>query len=804
MMLKRKAPTAKPGGFRSWLRVSGALLVSAVVATTLAAGCLNRPVAKQDPHTSNLFVAEIRQTAVDKIDLLFMIDNSISMADKQLILAQAVPNLMLRLVTPRCVDDNGNPTGTNAGADGRCAGNASPEFTPIKDIHIGVVSSSLGAHGGGGVCLKETDNDQGQLVAKFRNDPANPVVTWNSSGFLAWDPDRARPRNTPPGETDATNLNKNFTNMVLAVGQGGCGFEASLESWYRFLIDPEPIRSIPTVTDTAGNTAPVFDSDAATNPVLLQRAQFLRPDSLLAIVMLSDENDCSIVDFGQGWLVGTTSITTPQGSQTFHMPRSTSTCATNPNDKCCSSCSASPAAGCPATAGDASCQMTGGSYTVADDNTNLRCYDQKRRFGFDLLYPTKRYVDGLWETTVAKRDGTMAANPIYVAANGAAPRDKSLVFIAGIVGVPWQDIADEATIPDNVGLQYLTYQGLADKGRWDMILGANDGVNPPAAPGDKLMFETPLDRNTIWPGADHPVIHAAGALQPPTAAATANKINGHESSIADNSDLQYACIFPLPTPVDCGGMAAACDCKASDSVYNRALCNGTMQTAAKAYPGVRELQVLKDYGAKGTQNSIVASICPKSLKQGDPSYGYGPAVSAIVDRLKEALRGKCLPRKLVAENNMDLPDFGQVPCAVVEAKPANGEACNCNDMTAKPGRADADDELKVAVYSQLHNAGYCTGPDLPACESYCLCKINQFSGDDLRRCQSEPTAPADIFGYCYVDPDTTTDPDAKTRMETIVASCPASQKRLLRFTGENVPAKGSIAMIACLGATVAQ
>src|SRR5512144_1995052 len=44
----------------------------------------------------------------DKIDLLFMIDNSISMSDKQAILRAAVPDLVNRLVNPICVDAQGN------------------------------------------------------------------------------------------------------------------------------------------------------------------------------------------------------------------------------------------------------------------------------------------------------------------------------------------------------------------------------------------------------------------------------------------------------------------------------------------------------------------------------------------------------------------------------------------------------------------------------------------------------------------------------------------------------------------------
>ena len=115
----------------------------------LVTGCVSRPLAEVSPTTSNLFVDQIEQTAIDKIDLLFMIDSSSSMSDKQEILKDAVPVLLSRLVTPICVDGAGKPTGVNALANGRCPDQrGQPEFSPIGDIHIGVVSSSLGAHGG--------------------------------------------------------------------------------------------------------------------------------------------------------------------------------------------------------------------------------------------------------------------------------------------------------------------------------------------------------------------------------------------------------------------------------------------------------------------------------------------------------------------------------------------------------------------------------------------------------------------------------------------------------------------------------
>ncbi|MFZ5894382.1 MAG: hypothetical protein ACOY0T_25190 [Myxococcota bacterium] len=781
MMLNRKAITGKPRS--GWLRSAGALLVAAASAVTLVAGCLDRPVVKQDPKTSNVYVAEIRQTAVDKIDLLFMIDNSISMADKQAILGDAVGSLANRLVTPICVNAQGQPTGGSTDANGNCQ-NGSPEFTPIKDIHIGVVSSSLGAHGGQ-TCADAAGDDKGQLVPLVRQDAMYPFTTWNNnmSGFLYWDP---RGRATPPGQGNVMQLQQDFRNMVLAVGQTGCGFESTLEGWYRFLIDPQPILNTPAVTDASQVTKPNYNNDVNTNPVLQQRAKFLRPDSLVAIIMLSDENDCSIVDEGQGWLVGQQTL----NGQSFRMPRSTQVCATNPNDKCCASCLAtSSASGCGNIADDPSCKA-GTFYPAPEDALNLRCYKQKQRFGFDLLYPLSRYVDGLYESEIENRDRQKVANPLFVAGPGSVPRDKSLVFLAGIVGVPWQDIAVD---PNAAALQYKPYKGID----WNMLLGTpGDATTPPQPPGDKLMFETVQDRTQIWQNAPHPVIGAAGALAPSTATGRPNAINGHEVNIKKNDDLQYACIFQLPSSrPNCTG--AGCDCDADGQDYNRPLCDGSTQVYAKAYPGVRELQVLKDFGAKGTQNSIVASICPKTLggSKTDPSYGYNPAVSAIIERLKEALKGKCLPRQLVPDPDNE----NKVPCAVIESMPPPDGGCSC-DVNA--GRTEPSAEIRPAVYKQLSDNGNCGNKEgqIP-CDSFCLCEIQQFSGDNLRTCQTAPTPPGGITpGYCYVDPSTAMGADQEAQ-NAIVASCPATQKRLLRFVGDNTPAKGAIAMIACLGAT---
>ena len=488
MMLKSKSSQSKRSGW-TLLRAGLAGLAVAIGGAALTAGCLDRPVAPAVPRTSNIYVDEIRQTAVDKIDLLFMIDNSISMADKQAILADAVPLLVQRLITPICVrpcakadhctpaqEKDGIPTTGNADANGQCAQGA-PEFNPIKDIHVGVITSSLGSHGAAGakdVCVSTEDNDHAHLLGSIRPNNMPPLQPYDGNGFLKWDVTKPA-KYTPAGESNGATFTTKFTEMVKSSGEHGCGYEASLEAWYRFLIDPEPPG---TVAVGADSKSTVQDVDAT---VLAQRAAFLRPDSLVAIVMLTDENDCSIVDEGYGWLI----------ARAAPMYRSTSQCAANPNDKCCQSCAETKEnPGCPAIGSDAECAKAQ-TLPAADDDLNLRCWQQKRRFGFELLYPTTRYSEGLRSPLVERRsDRTLVGNPLFAASDGKTPRDKGLVFLAGIVGVPWQDLADDDSLPANAGLRYLTASELAAKDRWAMILGSpNANTNdPPVPPTDPLMI----------------------------------------------------------------------------------------------------------------------------------------------------------------------------------------------------------------------------------------------------------------------------------------------------------------------------
>jgi hypothetical protein len=827
MESKRSSPQQRPSRAVRAVRAGLAVVISMAAVASLATGCLDRPVAPQEPNTSNVFVDQSVRAAIDRIDLLFMIDNSASMQDKQLLLSQAVPVLLGRLLNPPCVPVKENdpahpplPSGQQPQSpNAACPSGYAREFPPVPDVHIGVVTSSMGGHGNAEFCTAVMEDDKAHLLTQDLRNGIDPPVTvpatYQNAGFLNWDNRPAGdPRKpSPEGTHDINTLIENFTGIIQAVGEDGCGYEASLEAWYRFLIDPNP----PATVSFDPNSSTTVRSAEPDPVILAQRKAFLRPDSLVAIIMLTDENDCSIADANYGWLASQTKI-----------DRGTAKCAENPNDPCCTYCGYESApAGCPDLASDPGCQAG------KDDASNVRCWDQKRRFGIDFLYPTSRYSTGLDSIElcpdsdfgdgdcqcrrakalgVACSPGRPVRNPLYTDLEHSgsvivpAEREPGLVFLAGIVGVPWQDLATDDTRDARGQLTYKRATG--DGGLdWKLFYGEPATAENPLGtkPTDALMWQDTEPRS----GAPaHPLTGIAPA--PPESGPDANPINGHEWKPVNNEDLQYACIFDL-APVlggatrDCGAIAKqTCDCfDPTDDLTTvnarlKPLCqqpNGSyseVQTRAKAYPGTRELEVLSFYG----ENSIVASICPKVLDDNtNADYGYNPAVGAIIDRLKEKLGGRCLPRKLTVD------DKGNLPCQVVEALAKDrAPPAGCSGLEGRqavdPSNAQ-DAKLDAAVRGALEKSKKCGKGTTVDCASFLLCRIQQLQKDQLKACQDQPTTDENIFGYCYVA-DT---PDQKIGNPDLLANCPESERRLLRFVGENVPAGGAVTFIACAGDT---
>src|SRR5690606_25818376 len=129
-----------------------------------------------------------RQRGLDKGDILLAVDNSLSMADKQRLLMQGVPDLIGRLANPLCVDAERRtypeltPEAGEPCPRGPRGEVLEREFLPVSDVHVGVVTSSLGKAG----IADSQGNDGAHLLGSFV-EPRLPGM--NAEGFLAWGPE---------------------------------------------------------------------------------------------------------------------------------------------------------------------------------------------------------------------------------------------------------------------------------------------------------------------------------------------------------------------------------------------------------------------------------------------------------------------------------------------------------------------------------------------------------------------------------------------------------------------------------------
>jgi hypothetical protein len=150
-------------------------------------------------------------------------------------------------------------------------GDGMQDFPAVKDLHIGVVSSDMGVAGISGIGGCSGLGDDGLL----KNVPSATVTGCASSypTFLSYD----------ASLVDPTQAALDFA-CIGTLGTSGCGFEQQLESALkavtpstsdtRFLDNPP---SLPATTGHADN----------------YNKGFLRQDSLVALILVTDEDDCS-------------------------------------------------------------------------------------------------------------------------------------------------------------------------------------------------------------------------------------------------------------------------------------------------------------------------------------------------------------------------------------------------------------------------------------------------------------------------------------------------------------------------------
>lgn len=221
-------------------------------------------------HFSEAFVgtacgdADCCDAANGELDLLFMIDNSHSMAEEQALLRAQLPRLVRVLAT------------------GDRDGDGIQDFPAFSSVQIGVITPDLGAGGAAMVagCSAGWGED-GRLRIHSRSE--EPMCSnLPPDGILRYS------ESEPAGvESFVT-----YASCLTQVGTDGCGFEQPLEATLLALAP-----SAPTGSTAAGWRAPTFPGgrhghgDGA-------NAGLVRSRSLLAIVQVTDEDDTSVLDPG--------------------------------------------------------------------------------------------------------------------------------------------------------------------------------------------------------------------------------------------------------------------------------------------------------------------------------------------------------------------------------------------------------------------------------------------------------------------------------------------------------------------------
>lgn len=207
--------------------------VAAIALVTLA-GCPDRTISEVTTDQGSVEYKNIPVTVNRDIDILFLVDDSPSMLDKQNNLKANFPNFI-------------NVLNTIEGG--------------LPNIHLGVATSDLGskgaddaspgpAIGGGGPGACSGNGKGGVLQVNGAPITGNYITDIKNS-------DGTRTTNY------SGTLPTTFATMAT-VGVNGCGFEQHLEAVKRAL------------SNNPANTG------------------FLRPDAYLAVIILGDEDDCSM------------------------------------------------------------------------------------------------------------------------------------------------------------------------------------------------------------------------------------------------------------------------------------------------------------------------------------------------------------------------------------------------------------------------------------------------------------------------------------------------------------------------------
>ena len=242
-------------------------VASAAVVPALWA-CNSRRLAIPDPEPAVIDTRQFKQTVNHKLDIIFMVDDSSSMKPLQAKMQAQLPAFMDALVDE--------------------------QTKQLPDLHVGVVSSSFGGGAWGNVnqCQSHIPdpNTLGDDYGRFLQgavgmNPSPCSMLHSGTKYLANIGDNQMP-NYDGDIRDAF-------KCIALLGDKGCGFESQFGSVYWAL---------------AKALAPATGDGADPD-----NGGFLRSDAVLAIVMVTNEDDCSVAPDSLLLAPNVNSATDPKG-----------------------------------------------------------------------------------------------------------------------------------------------------------------------------------------------------------------------------------------------------------------------------------------------------------------------------------------------------------------------------------------------------------------------------------------------------------------------------------------------------------
>lgn len=197
------------------------------------------------------------------VDVLFVVDNSPSMKAEQENLAKNIHLMVESLAAGEIRDQKSKLI---------------QSFPPVRSLHLGVTTTNMGLNG-----APTRTPANGSLFA-----PKDSCDGLGDDGLLLNKPDKSvagcdrsfPPYLAYPGDgVTPTELGDAF-GCISRTGSEGCGLEQQLEAAYKALAPS---------SETSFHKGSGGHGDA-------ENESFLRPDSVLAIIIISDEEDASIPD----------------------------------------------------------------------------------------------------------------------------------------------------------------------------------------------------------------------------------------------------------------------------------------------------------------------------------------------------------------------------------------------------------------------------------------------------------------------------------------------------------------------------